>query len=163
VLTHRAATAAYYKLYRAVFSHYPKPLVYCCSGFDGYGDFTAARALPSDYAGFDKAWTVDERHLHAQIAALNRFTRDCARRQVPVFVAFPPIPQDFYAANRETVDDTAALLESDLEATVLGAPAATVFTASDFWDDQHHLCGAAVGRRTDVLIAQLEKVLPARP
>jgi hypothetical protein len=137
---------------------------YTRHGFNEYGDQTAAWDAASKYEeGAEKtpSIAVPNAEFEQNIAALADFVDACRAGGVRVVYAYPPTPEDWYAANRDRVERTTRLLESGLHVPFLNRSADVVYEPGLFFDTPQHLRGPGIRRRTDELARDLRAYLKA--
>jgi len=131
---------------------------YTRQGFNEYGDQTGAWGAASKYdlqaeepfpAGRPSG------HLVQTVTTLREFVAECANKDVRVVYAYPAVPEDWYLANRDKVEEISKALESSLEMPFLNQPADVVYEPGLFFDTRYHLRRAGVEQRTNDLLRGL--------
>ncbi len=91
---------------------------------------------------------VDPKRLEQAMEILNQFSRECTDRGVAVYLTYPPMPKEKYAASIDVIRQVTQTIETELEIPVLHAPDKFVFPLDDFFDSSYHLTRAAGDRRS---------------
>ncbi|HDP67000.1 MAG TPA: hypothetical protein ENN20_00690 [Candidatus Marinimicrobia bacterium] len=76
---------------------------------------------------------------HAAVRELNKFYDYVGKRGARVYLAFPPVPLEKYAANRQEIEELETYLEDNLEIPVLYQPVEVLLPAKEFYDTFYHL------------------------
>lgn len=75
----------------------------------------------------------------AAVRELNKFYDYAGKRGVRVYLAFPPVPLEKYAANQQEIEGLEAYLEANLEIPVLYRPVEVLLPVKEFYDTFYHL------------------------
>ena len=149
----RVRTAARRAIGRA--ARPPDESAYVRSGFNEYGDQTSAwdeesslSAQPQEPA-LDRFPTVQ---VNEAASALREFVEWCRDEGVNVVFAYPPVLQDWFRENEQSITRTSRMLESQLPITFINDPIDEARPPSDFFDMRYHLRGEAVRERTRDLL-----------
>lgn len=123
--------------------------IYERSSFNEYGDVVAHYGRPTP-AAIDTSplEEVDPERLVRAIKILNQFSRECGDRGVAVYLTFPPMPEEKYAASIDVVGQITQSLETELEIPVLHPSDEFVFPLDKFFDSSYHLTKAAGEQRS---------------
>lgn len=123
--------------------------IYERSSFNECGDVVAHYDRPTPAAiGTGPLAKIDPKRLEQAIEILKQFSRECADRGVAVYLSYPPMPEEKYAASIDVIRQVTRTLETELEIPVLHAPDKFVFPLDDFFDSSYHLTRAAGERRS---------------
>jgi hypothetical protein len=123
--------------------------IYERASFNEYGDVVAHYGCPTPGAiDTSPLEEVDPKRLEQAIEILNQFSRQCGDRGVAVYLTFPPLPEEKYAASIDVIRHIARTLETELDIPVLHRPDECTFPLHDFFDSSYHLTRAAGEQRS---------------
>ncbi|MGC9364315.1 MAG: hypothetical protein ACP5FZ_07090 [Fidelibacterota bacterium] len=88
----------------------------------------------------------------AAIWELNKFYDYAGKSGVRVCLAFPPVPLEKYAANRQEIEDMEVYLNDNLEIPVLYRPVEVLLPAKEFYDTFYHLNTVGRGHYTHIFL-----------
>jgi len=123
--------------------------IYERSSFNEYGDVVAHYGRPTP-AAIDTSplEEIDPQRLEQAIEILNQFSAECRDRGVVVYLTFPPMPEEKYAASIDVIRQITQALETELEIPVLHPSDEFVFPVDEFFDSSYHLTQAAGEQRS---------------
>ena len=123
--------------------------IYERSSFNEYGDVVAHHGRPTPAAIDTSPLTEpDPRRLERAIKILNRFAQECDDRGATVYLSYPPMPTEKYAASVKVIAHITQTLESELQIPVLHRSDQFVFPLDQFFDSSYHVTKAAGDRRS---------------
>jgi hypothetical protein len=145
------------------FHRNPELGVYRKSAFNEYGDLVLHRTCTSksNLSGLSKdtnirtKYLVYSKSLPTTIRNLTKMQQWCQRRQIKVYLAYPPIADFAYdeSISRLIVNE----LKQSLPIPHLYEPKNAVYPAEYFYDTQYHLNWQGTIKHTEMLISCLEK------
>jgi hypothetical protein len=128
--------------------------------FDAYGDsyriFPAASSPDTIKQRGEDYFSVDD-FRNQSLTAVNDFCRDEARQGVRTFFAFPAYPEEEYRRFHDGLRRYEQRLRKELACPILGRPEDFFYPYRMFTDTIHHLGVEGRRKRTETVIALLEK------
>jgi hypothetical protein len=165
---HYVTSVDYYTLRkdlgRALGHHAQSPgeAAYSSSGYDKYGDQTAAWKVASEYdvqSAPLMATPYSPGQVATNVAALQAFISRCRSMRVRAVYSYPPAERTWYQDNSRSIQRISRILESRLPITFLNVAAAEERPPQEFFDTRYHLRGPAVQQRTRDLAETLRTYL----
>jgi hypothetical protein len=126
--------------------------IYERSSFNEYGDVVAHYGRPTPAAiDTSRLEEIDPEWLEQAIEILNQFSQECSDQGVAVYLTYPPVPAEKYAASIDVIRQIRQTLETELKIPVLHAPDEFVFPLDNFFDSSYHLTQAAGEQRSQAI------------
>lgn len=130
--------------------------IYNRSAFDGRGDVQSHmfHGALKEKVEADMHWAVSlSQPSTSAIRLLNEFYDSVETRNV--FLSFPPIPQNYYDANKDVIDRMPLLLKN-IRLPIISKPEDYIFPIDYFFDTRYHLTNEGRIQRTQRLIRDLK-------
>ncbi len=137
--------------------------VYCRKAFNTYGDAVAHHRWGSrlDLSAHIAPNPAQFWLAPGAVTLLRDFTARCTRRQASVLLAYPALPEPYYAHQRESFDRIDADLRAAHVLPIVNHPAEMAYPTTNFFDTVYHLTRDGTRARTADLIGRLRPLLPA--
>jgi hypothetical protein len=168
LLAHGAASIDYYTLRKSLgralghHSQSPGEAAYMSTGYNKYGDQTAAWKVASEYDVRSAPLVVaqySQKEIARNMAALQAFIVRCRDMRVQIVYSYPPTERTWYQDNARNIQRMSRILESRLPITFLNSAATEERPPQEFFDTRYHLRGVAVQERTRDLANTLRNYL----
>ncbi len=137
----------------------PKDDIYRRTSFNEYGDVVAHYGQQPQFFLTNSPLTeVDLERIDRTVDLLNDFALQCRRRDITVYLSYPPISQKVYEKSNHVIDRIDREFAARLDFPVLHHPQDFVFPSEYFFDTDYHLNQKGGQRRTQKLAAAVSQM-----
>jgi hypothetical protein len=131
---------------------------------NGRGDFIIHRRRPWP-GGFPQRplrRIPEEDRIRRTVGVVNRFHASCMDRGVQVFLSYPPLPEEYFAASADVIAFLRERIEPTVTVPFIDEPSMMTQPAERFYDSPYHPMFEGTLERTGVLARSLASALDVR-
>jgi len=126
--------------------------IYTTDGFNQFGDLTSHWELGSRQAPREiRPLVLEGKFFDHALSDVSDFVKECRANGANVVFSFPPIREDQYMKNKESIDALTLLLSEGLHLETIASAEVMAFPEEYFFDTAYHLNYSGVERRSELL------------